>query len=203
MVAVGVGEPAVNGARRGRRDPRIDRSTARRDCDENSGGVGGQRLFGRGGSLETQVVPAASSAPLAPPNVGSGVMLRALAETGLSPFASQNSLTPVPSPALWAVLAWVRRQPQQTQSSFGRMFPVTVSSEEKAALAPLNQQTNEQFAELAQGTLAEVVSPSSWKPDPAAVQFLGDYSTANLSQWTTVQNVLHNGRPWITAAVTR
>jgi hypothetical protein len=38
-----------------------------------------------------------------------------------------------------AVLAWARRQNQQTQSSFGRLFAVGVSSEEPA-LAPLNQQ---------------------------------------------------------------
>ena len=91
---------------------------------------------------------------MAPPDAVSGVVSNALAEMGLSPFASNNPLAPVPSPALWAVLAWVRRQPQQTQSSFGRMFPVAVDSEEKAALAPLNQQTKQQLADLAQTMLA-------------------------------------------------
>ena len=106
------------------------------------------------GALETRAVPVASSAPVAPPDAVSGVVSNALAEMGLSPFASNNPLAPVPSPALWAVLAWVRRQPQQTQSSFGRMFPVAVDSEEKAALAPLNQQTKQQLADLAQTMLA-------------------------------------------------
>ena len=62
-------------------------------------------------------------------------MSNALESVGLSPVASNNPLAPVDSPAVLAVLAWVRRQHQQTQSSFGRMFPVAVSSEEPA-LAP-------------------------------------------------------------------
>ena len=91
------------------------------------------------GALETRAVPKAFSAPVAPPDVVSGVVSNALASVGLSPVVSNNPLAPVDSPALWAVLAWARRQNQQTPSSFGRMFPVGVSSEEPA-LAPLNQQ---------------------------------------------------------------
>jgi Polysaccharide lyase len=34
-----------------------------------------------------------------------------------------------------------------------------------------------------------------WTPNPASVQFLGDYSTGNLSQWSTVQCVGYNGSP--------
>ena len=52
------------------------------------------------------------------------------------------------------MLAWARRENQQTQSSFGRLFPVGVSSEEPA-LAPLNQQTNQQLADLAQTMLED------------------------------------------------
>ena len=66
------------------------------------------------GALETRAVPVASSAPLAPSNVISGVVSSVLAWVGLSPFVSNNPLAPVESPALWAVLAWVRRQNQQT-----------------------------------------------------------------------------------------
>ena len=89
--------------------------------------------------LETRAVPKAFSAPVAPPDVVSGVVSNALASVGLSPFVSNNPLAPVDSPAELAVLAWARRQNQQTQSSFGRLFAVGVSSEEPA-LAPLNQQ---------------------------------------------------------------
>ena len=76
---------------------------------------------------------------MAPPNVVSGVVSNVLAWVGLSPSVSNNPLAPVDSPAVLAVLAWARRQNQQTQSSFGRLFAVKVSSEEPA-LAPLNQQ---------------------------------------------------------------
>ena len=91
------------------------------------------------GALETRAVPKAFSAPVAPPDVVSGVVSNVLASVGLSPFVSNNPLAPVDSPALLAVLAWARRENQQTQSSFGRLFAVGVSSEEPA-LAPLNQQ---------------------------------------------------------------
>ena len=89
--------------------------------------------------LETRAVPKAFSAPVAPPDVVSGVVSNALASVGLSPVVSNNPLAPVDSPAELAVLAWARRQNQQTQSSFGRLFAVGVSSEEPA-LAPLNPQ---------------------------------------------------------------
>ena len=91
------------------------------------------------GALETRAVPKAFSAPVAPPDVVSGVVSNALASVGLSPVVSNNPLAPVDSPAVLAVLAWARRENQQTQSSFGRLFAVGVSSEEPA-LAPLNPQ---------------------------------------------------------------
>ena len=62
------------------------------------------------GALETRAVPVAVSAPLAPSNVISGAVSSVLAWVGLSPFVSGTPLAPVQSPALWAVLAWVRRQ---------------------------------------------------------------------------------------------
>ena len=89
--------------------------------------------------LETRAVPKAFSAPVAPPDVVSGVVSNALASVGLSPVVSNNPLAPVDSPAELAVLAWARRENQQTQSSFGRLFAVKVSSEEPAR-APLNPQ---------------------------------------------------------------
>jgi hypothetical protein len=66
------------------------------------------------GALETRAVPKAFSAPVAPPDVVSGVVLNALASVGLSPSVSNNPLGPVDSPAELAVLAWARRQNQQT-----------------------------------------------------------------------------------------
>ena len=64
--------------------------------------------------LEARAVPKAFSAPLAPPDVVSGVVSNALAGVGLSPVVSDNPLAPVDSPAELAVLAWARRQNQQT-----------------------------------------------------------------------------------------
>ena len=65
------------------------------------------------GALETRAVPKAFSAPLAPPDVVSDVVSKALASVGMTPFASDNPLAPVDSPAELAVLAWARRQNQQ------------------------------------------------------------------------------------------
>ena len=99
--------------------PRVDRSTAHRD--RSRGGAGGQHRFGRGGCseteavpLETRAVPKALSAPSAPPDVVPGVVSNALASVGLSPSVSDNQ-APVDSPAELAVLAWARRENQQTQ----------------------------------------------------------------------------------------
>ena len=63
---------------------------------------------------EAQAVPVVSSAPSAPSNVLSRVASNVLAWVGLSPSASGTPLAPVQSPALWAVLAWARRQNEQT-----------------------------------------------------------------------------------------
>ena len=86
-----------------------------------------------------RAVPKAFSAPVAPPDVVSGVVSKVLASVGLSPSVSTKPLAPVDSQVLSAVLAWARRENQQAQSSVGRLFAVGVSSEEPA-LAPPNQQ---------------------------------------------------------------
>src|SRR6476619_1844129 len=91
------------------------------------------------GALEMRAVPKAFSAPVASPDVRSGVVSKVLASVGLSPSVSTKPLAPVDSQVLSAVLAWARRENQQAQSSVGRLFAVGVSSEEPA-LAPPNQQ---------------------------------------------------------------
>ena len=131
------------------------------------------------GALETQAVPKAFSAPSAPSKFVSDLVSSVLAEVGLSPFVSDNPVAPVQSPALWAVLAWVRRQNQQTQSSFGRMFPVGVSSEEPA-LTPLNQQTNQQLADLAQ-TMLETQAIPNPKGTAAGITFFGQFIDHDLT----------------------
>jgi hypothetical protein len=128
--------------------------------------------------LETRAVPKALSAPVAPPDVVSGVVSNALASVGLSPFVSNNPLAPVDSPAELAVLAWARRQNQQTQSSFGRMFPVGVS--ETGALPPLNQQTNQQLADLAQ-TMLETDAIANPNGTTAGVTFFGQFIDHDLT----------------------
>ena len=129
--------------------------------------------------LETRAVPKALSAPSAPPDVVPGVVSNALASVGLSPSVSDNPLAPVDSPAELAVLAWARRENQQTQSSFGRLFAVGVSSEEPA-LAPLNQQTNQQLADLAQ-TMLETDAIDNPKGTTAGVTFFGQFIDHDLT----------------------
>ncbi len=68
------------------------------------------------GALETRAVPNALSAPVAPPDAVSGAVSNVLASVGLSPVVSNNPLAPVDSPAELAVLAWARRENQQTLS---------------------------------------------------------------------------------------
>ena len=131
------------------------------------------------GALETQAVATAFSAPSAPSNVVSGVVSKVLASVGLNPFVSDNPVAPVDSPALWAVMAWTRRQ-VQPQSSFGRMFAVRESSEDTAALPPLDQQTNEELAELAQEMLEEDATDNP-KGTAAGITFFGQFIDHDLT----------------------
>ena len=98
---------------------------------------------------------------------------------GLNPFASDNPVAPVDSPALWAVMAWTRRQ-VEPKSSFGRMFAVRESSEDTAALPPLDQQTNEELAELAQEMLEEVATDNP-KGTAAGITFFGQFIDHDLT----------------------
>ena len=132
------------------------------------------------GALEARAVPKALSAPVAPPDVVSGVVSNALAGVGLSPVVSDNPLAPVDSPAELAVLAWARRENQQTQSSFGRLFPVEVSSEEPA-LAPLNQQAKQQLADLAQTMLETDVAVGVSAEEMAALAPLNQQTNQQLA----------------------
>jgi len=61
-----------------------------------------------------RAVPKAFSAPPVPSNAISDVASNVLDWVGLNPFVSNDPLAPVQSPALLAVLAWARRQNQQT-----------------------------------------------------------------------------------------
>src|SRR6476660_2155041 len=63
--------------------------------------------------VERRAVPKVFSAPVAPPDVVSGVVSKALASVGLSPVVSNEPLAPVDSPAELAVLAWARRENHQ------------------------------------------------------------------------------------------
>jgi hypothetical protein len=134
------------------------------------------------GAPEMQAVAHAFSDPLAPPNLVSDVVSKVLASVGLNPFASNNPLAPVDSPAMWAVLAWARRRAEEAQlpSSFGRMFPVGVTSENPAALEPLNQQTNQQLADLAQ-TLLEEEAIANPKGTTAGITFFGQFIDHDLT----------------------
>ena len=134
------------------------------------------------GAPETQAVAQALSDPSAPPNPVSDVVSKVLASVGLSPFASNNPVAPADSPALWAVMAWVRRRAEEAQppSSFGRMFPVGETTENTEVLPPLNQQTNEELAELAQGMLEEVATDNP-KGTTAGITFFGQFIDHDLT----------------------
>ncbi len=144
------------------------------------------------GAPETQAVASALSDPSAPPNVVSDVVSKVLASVGLNPFASNNPLAPVDSPALWAVLAWARKQEDvEEPSMFGRMF---------GDLEPLNQQTNEQLRMIAQEMLEEgaIANP---KGTTAGITFFGQFIDHDLTLDTVPQpdapvdvNTLVNGR---------
>ena len=113
---------------------------------------------------------------------------------GLNPFASDNPVAPVDSPAMWAMLAMARKQEDvEEPSSFGRMF---------GDLAPLNQQTNEELRMLAQGMLEEgqpaIENP---KGTAAGITFFGQFIDHDLTLDTAPQpdapvdvNTLVNGR---------
>ena len=134
------------------------------------------------GAPEMQAVAQALSDPSAPPDPVSDVVSKVLASVGLSPFASNNPLAPVDSPALWAVLAWVRRRAEEAQlpSSFGRMFPVGVTTENTEVLPPLNQQTNEQLRQLA-GEMQEVGATDNPKGTTAGITFFGQFIDHDLT----------------------
>ena len=134
------------------------------------------------GASETQAVASAFGDPSAPPNVVSDVVSKVLASVGLSPFASNNPLNPVDSPAMWAMLAWARRRAEEAQppSSFGRMFPVGVTTENAEVLPPLNGQTNEELAELAQRMLEEVATDNP-KGTTAGITFFGQFIDHDLT----------------------
>ena len=131
---------------------------------------------------ETQAVANAIGDPSAPPNVVTDVVSKVLTSVGLNPFASDNPVAPVDSPAMWAMLAWARRRAQEPQlpSSFGRMFPVGVTTENTEVLPPLNQQTNDQLAELAQGML-EGVATDNPKGTAAGITFFGQFIDHDLT----------------------
>jgi len=131
---------------------------------------------------ETLAAAMSFSDPSAPPNPVTDVVSKVLASVGLNPFASDNPVAPVDSPAMWAMLAWARRRAQEPQppSSFGRMFPVGETSEYTGALPPLNQQTNEQLAELAQGML-ETQAIDNPKGTTAGITFFGQFIDHDLT----------------------
>jgi Animal haem peroxidase len=132
---------------------------------------------------EAQAVAQALSEPLESPDVVTDVVLKVLASVGVNPFASDNPLAPVDSPAMWAVLAWARRRAEEAQrpSSFGRIFPVEVTSEDPAALEPLNQQTNQQLADLAQSMLEGAPAIDNPKGTAAGITFFGQFIDHDLT----------------------
>ena len=129
----------------------------------------------------------------APPNPVSDVASTVLASVGLSPFASNDPLAPVDSPAMWAMLAMARkREDVEEPSSFGRMF---------GDLEPLNQQTNEELKQIAQGMGEVGAAIDNPKGTTAGITFFGQFIDHDLTLDTLPQpdssvdvNTLVNGR---------
>ena len=132
------------------------------------------------GALETRAVPKAFSAPSAPPNVVSGVVSNVLASVGLSPFVSDNPLAPVDSPAHVGG-AGLGAPPESADAVKLRAnVPGGGEFRRTAALAPLNQQTNQQLAELAQ-TMLETDAIDNPKGTTAGVTFFGQFIDHDLT----------------------
>jgi YVTN family beta-propeller protein/VCBS repeat-containing protein len=68
-------------------------------------------------AVEAQSVPAALSGPLAPTNMASTVVASVLSVMGLNSLTGTGPGVPADSPALWAMLAWARRQYGQSQAN--------------------------------------------------------------------------------------
>jgi Animal haem peroxidase len=114
----------------------------------------------------------------APPSPVSDVVSNVLASAGLSPFASNDPLAPVESPAMWAILAMARKKDDvEEPSSFGRMF---------GDLEPLNQQTNEELRLLAQGML-EAGAIANPKGTTGGITFFGQFIDHDLTLDTLPQ----------------
>jgi hypothetical protein len=137
---------------------------------------------------EMQRAASVISDPAVPLNVVTDAVSKVLASVGLNPFAADGPVAPVDSPALWAVLAWVRRRAEEAQapSSFGRMFPVGASTESSETLPPLNQQTNQQLADLAQ-TMLEGAAIANPKGTAAGITFFGQFIDHDLTLDTAPQ----------------
>ncbi len=74
----------------------------------------------------------------------------------------------------------------QPQSSFGRMFAVVDKKSNNSALVPLNQQTNQQLADLAQGMLESTAIPNP-KGTTGGITFFGQFIDHDLTLDTEPQ----------------
>ena len=98
---------------------------------------------------------------------------------GLSPFASNNPLGPVDSPAMWAMLAMARKREEvEEPSSFGRMF---------GDLEPLNQQTTQDLKDVVQGMNEQGVAIANPKGTTGGITFFGQFIDHDLTLDTLPQ----------------
>ena len=106
-------------------------------------------------------------------------MSNVLASVGLNPFVSDNPVAPVDSPAVLAVLAWARRRISRRTVKL-RATVRGRSEFREPALAPLNQQTNQQLADLAQ-TMLEADAIDNPKGTTAGITFFGQFIDHDLT----------------------
>ncbi len=137
------------------------------------------------------------------PDATTKVASNVLAALGLNPFVSSDPAPPVPvdSPAMWAMLAMARKQPEvEEPSMFGRMF---------GDLEPLNQLTIDELKEIACGDcvvggddgMLEGPAIANPKGTTAGITFFGQFIDHDLTLDTSPQpdapvdpTTLTNGR---------
>jgi hypothetical protein len=132
----------------------------------------------------TQAAPAAVSVPVTPGTIITGLVSGLLSAIGLNPQAAYGPDAPLQAPTLWTVLAWVRREIEQT------LFTLT---------APAGVQ---QVSLLTVQSPNLLVNPGAELGDPS----LSGYSSVTVPGWTVTgtPTVIEYGTlrrfPWPTAS---
>ncbi|HEX5142622.1 MAG TPA: DUF4185 domain-containing protein, partial [Mycobacterium sp.] len=125
-------------------------------------------------ALAVPVVPAVSKTVEAP-KLGNTALMSLLAAAGLSPLAGDSPLAPAPSPILLAVMAWARREFEQTVKQSG-VSPAAADN---------------QVSTLVEGQAVPAAAVAAvWQQNPglATAPVISTGTTAQQVGWTTGPN---------------